>query len=743
MLKGKRSFFTELLISFLLLLCIPIITILLILWQSNRIVKEQVLDIESKSLHLYVEQLEEVMGEMKEICHTLYSSEYCKMYASVNGVRDAWAYDLRTRIVNTLQGLDKSYYYDIFVYYYNDRIISSRYGPLNISDYYATYYSELTIDRELQTSFFNMLKTDYKKPMSHMIHDGKGNSYLSMTMGVRNKKSFNSNFTVCVVLSPEYLEQLLVMQKANEDSIFQVYNTEKNLMFSNNSVLEQEFSETHERWANGAYNTWLDRDNYMIQVKQSAELDNYYVYAVSKELFWSTLEGLRIWGYMGAVLCMLISILFAYRSAVRAYRPVGNIMEHLNRRRGNNLQGATKSEFLHIMSFMENQEKVLKEKNKISREWFLHGLLEGKDKNVNAEVLKENNIVFQNNRFLVCIIQAEILQAEMEELCSFTVQNVLEELCSLVGKAYFVGFAKNRYALLVNISATDTEIYDALQQGQEFLKQKFQIVLSIGYSDCHEGISAIPEAYKEAQEAIRYRFLKGSGKLISYKEIKTRSAGYRNDEESKVYMLLLEYIESKKEEMDLSTFVEQLMYIYQMNEEMSVDVALVFKNEIVSALGRIMELCGYAEEEIRDVRKSMKNSATLSDFQQQLSCQITELCKRKVKRKSSDDVLEELKRLIDENYMDGELSITMLGAEIGMQPAHMSKIFKEKYGISLLDYIASVRIFHAKRLLRDERGSIQEIGEKAGFLSSQVFIRTFKKKEGITPGKYREMVEKG
>ena len=48
MRKGKRSFFSELLISFLLFLCIPIITIMLILWQSNRIVKEQVLDIEDK-----------------------------------------------------------------------------------------------------------------------------------------------------------------------------------------------------------------------------------------------------------------------------------------------------------------------------------------------------------------------------------------------------------------------------------------------------------------------------------------------------------------------------------------------------------------------------------------------------------------------------------------------------------------------------------------------------------------------
>lgn len=743
MFKGKKSFFTELLISFLLLLCIPIITILLIFWQSNRIVKAQVQDIESKSLHLYVEQLEEVMGGMKDICHTLYSSEYCRLYASNNEVKDTWSYDLRNKVLNTLQSLDKSYYYDIFVYCYNDRVISSRYGSVNVEDYYATYYSDIIKDKQLTEAFLKILKTDYIKPKCHVINEGDENPFLCMTMGVRNKKSSQLNYTVCVVLNPEYLDQLLVMQKASADSVFQIYNTDRQLMFSNHPQAEEAFPAEDELWENPKRDIWMDRKEYMVQIKESEYLDNYYIYAVSKEVFWSTLSGLRIWGYMGAGLCMLISILFAYRSAVRAYRPVGNIMEHLNHRKDNTLQQTATSEFSHIMSFMENQEKALKEKRKISREWFLHGLLEGKDKNVNAEMLEENNIVFQNDKFLVCIIQAEILQAEMEDLSSFTVQNVLEELCGMVGKAYFVGFSKNRYALLINLSATDNELYDVLQQGQEFLRQKFQIVLSIGCSECHEGIQAIPEAYKEAQEAIRYRFLKGSGKLISYKDIKTHSAGYRNDEESKVYMLLLEYVESKKEEMDLNTFVEQLMYIYQMNEEMSVDVALVFKNEIVSALGRIMELCGFTEEETRGTRKNMKNAATLSDFQQQLSECIAELCKRSVKKRGNEDVLEELKRLIEANYTDGELSIAMLGAKIGMQPAHMSKIFKEKYGISLLDYIANIRVQHAKRLLREGKGSIQEIGEKVGFLSSQVFIRTFKKKEGITPGKYREMAEKG
>lgn len=743
MFKGKRSFFIELLISFLLLLCIPIITILLILWQSNKVVKEQIMDIENKNLSLYVEQLEEVMEEMKEICETVFATEECRLYAThpVNNTR--MDRELRAKVKNLLKNQLGSKYFDVFVWYNrNNKVISGKYDVMDIANYYATYYSNYIIKDKETDAFLNILKADCIGSTCHIINSDNGKQFLCMTIGERESRNPVADYTVCIVLDPTYLEQLLVMQNENSDIVFQVYNSEKELLISNNSKQDWLYMIEPMVWEEGVRGVWLDEKDYMIQIRESLILGNSYVYVVSKEVFWSTLRWLRIWGFAGACLCVLISIIFAYRSAARAYRPVGNIMEFLNCKKGNISPETEKSEFLHIMSFVENQEKALKRKNKISREWFLHGLLEGKYEHVDEALLEENKVSFISERFVVCIIHADILNTKMEDLCSFTVQNVLEELCNIVGKAYFVGLSQNRYALLINTSGEDSELYKALQEGQEFLGQKFQIVLSIGYSDSHEGIHTISEAYKEAQETIRYRFLLGSGKIICYKDIKARNPGYRNDEESKVFMLLLEYIENRKEGDDLDSFVDQLMYVYQMNEEMSMDVALVFKNEIISALVRVMELCGYEEENIRVACASLKKATTLSDFQQQLSARIVELCKRNVKRAGRDDVLEKLKLLINESYSDTELSITMLGNQIGMHPTHMSKIFKEKYGVSLLDYIASVRISHAKRIIREEGSSIRETGEKTGFLSNEVFIRTFKKKEGITPGKYKEMIER-
>lgn len=54
-----------------------------------------------------------------------------------------------------------------------------------------------------------------------------------------------------------------------------------------------------------------------------------------------------------------------------------------------------------------------------------------------------------------------------------------------------------------------------------------------------------------------------------------------------------------------------------------------------------------------------------------------------------------------------------------------------------------VGIQEAKYLIKTGRNTmnISDVSEKAGFTNVNTFIRIFKKYEGITPGKYKEMVQ--
>jgi AraC-like DNA-binding protein len=102
-----------------------------------------------------------------------------------------------------------------------------------------------------------------------------------------------------------------------------------------------------------------------------------------------------------------------------------------------------------------------------------------------------------------------------------------------------------------------------------------------------------------------------------------------------------------------------------------------------------------------------------------------------------ENVCTQALEYIEENYSDSQLTLTMMGDMLGMTPSYLSKLFKDKYQLSIPDYISRTRINHAKRQLRETNCSIQEIAQDNGFLNSNSFIRVFKKQEGITPGVYR------
>jgi AraC-like DNA-binding protein len=66
--------------------------------------------------------------------------------------------------------------------------------------------------------------------------------------------------------------------------------------------------------------------------------------------------------------------------------------------------------------------------------------------------------------------------------------------------------------------------------------------------------------------------------------------------------------------------------------------------------------------------------------------------------------------------------------------------FKEKFGITPLDYINKERIKLAKQLLSDKRNTITSVSNQCGFSDVNYFVRLFKKSEGITPGIYKSCI---
>jgi AraC family transcriptional regulator len=91
-----------------------------------------------------------------------------------------------------------------------------------------------------------------------------------------------------------------------------------------------------------------------------------------------------------------------------------------------------------------------------------------------------------------------------------------------------------------------------------------------------------------------------------------------------------------------------------------------------------------------------------------------------------------------ESNLDKDISLGDLARLAGLSRFHFLRSFKKTTEETPYQYLLSRRIERARSLLMESKISVTEIASAVGFKDSTQFIRAFRKKIGVTPGRYRE-----
>lgn len=101
------------------------------------------------------------------------------------------------------------------------------------------------------------------------------------------------------------------------------------------------------------------------------------------------------------------------------------------------------------------------------------------------------------------------------------------------------------------------------------------------------------------------------------------------------------------------------------------------------------------------------------------------------------DVVEEIVHYIEENYADEDLSLNLLASHVNFSPNHLSMIFSQQTGQTLIKFLTEFRMNKAKEMLRCTGKRSSVIGLEVGYRDSHYFSYLFKKTQGMTPTQYR------
>lgn len=105
--------------------------------------------------------------------------------------------------------------------------------------------------------------------------------------------------------------------------------------------------------------------------------------------------------------------------------------------------------------------------------------------------------------------------------------------------------------------------------------------------------------------------------------------------------------------------------------------------------------------------------------------------------KSEFEIIKEMSDYIN-NFYDSNLQINLLQRKSGLTAAKLQEGFKLMHGLTICEYVRSVRLTKAENLISKSELNISEIVYSLGFSSRSYFSKIFKEKFGCSPTTYKK-----
>lgn len=100
------------------------------------------------------------------------------------------------------------------------------------------------------------------------------------------------------------------------------------------------------------------------------------------------------------------------------------------------------------------------------------------------------------------------------------------------------------------------------------------------------------------------------------------------------------------------------------------------------------------------------------------------------------DLSQQIEQYITANICE-DLSIDHLCGRFEISRSEIYRLFEQRFGTSVADFIRNKRIFMAEELIRNTDQKISEIAQTVGFYDYNYFSKVFRKSYGVSPREYR------
>lgn len=318
-------------------------------------------------------------------------------------------------------------------------------------------------------------------------------------------------------------------------------------------------------------------------------------------------------------------------------------------------------------------------------------------------------------------IQKLLIRNKYEYSISF-----IHYLCNVI--IYFYGNEVNK-------------AYNYALQIKEQINQELNIEVDVGIGMVQSGFSGISSSYKQSEDAISARVIKGRNSCITYEEFAQIKKA--NQESSDInwqdFIFSVENCFESKVDEYLNEFV---LFIYKSGITDTGYLKLMAMNILAKAATvltkhgkNLGQLIGeeYLYEQVSKIETVTEMKECLAIFIKQI-LEFSDSIRTKKSNKIVDQALE----FIENNLYDQTLTLKTIAGKIFSNESYLSRVFKKEMGESLIEFITRKRIEKSIILLNTTDLKAYEIAEQVGISDPHYFSICFKKHVGVTIREYKK-----
>ncbi|HHW48913.1 MAG TPA: helix-turn-helix transcriptional regulator [Clostridiaceae bacterium] len=780
LMKKRNKVFISWLRSYVIVLVIPLIIGSLLYVQSIKIIDEEVNKVHQASLGQMKTLLDSSLVEIERISSALSLDNRVRglMYKKT-GLTPDHVYSLYElqKYMSYLK-LSNSNIEGIYIYFRDSDYILSDFKRVTSDDYDDIIRSEFGMDTAQWLEMMHSGVTDDYRIIK--VDDGNGQIsskvvYIRPVPGIDFK---SPSAKVAILMDGAKLESVLRNAQWTPSATIAIID-EKNEFICSGSMenLPDFMLYSSLGSAHAIFKEQYNGKKVVVTHVRSTVNNWEYASIMPTEIFMEKVEYIKLMIAVYILVCLLFGFIIVFYLARRNYKPLKNLTQVIGYS-DHQYVDANDNEFVFLEKAMLElikekdslKDKLTQQKDAMRNNFFAN-LMRGRfsDELSVLDSCELYDVKFSGEGFLVMIFQIDKIdnyngmiyknygdKFEDVDIINSMIKYVNEELEEEKLPIYLAE-VDGRMCCLVNINLnhdgnkephTARDVVEKIALRTIKLLEMLGLTVSVAVSRIHPEIKGIAKAYSEAMDVIEYKLLADDiNPIIYYDEVfRLRKLGLEEsiifNKERQFANCIINKDFNGAEEILNDIIVNDIL---KTTPSLQIVKCRVFGllNIMMNALGEIRIKMNAKMFDDFDIVRRLTDCKSISEIQKQINDIFQMLSKEYYKKVdmnlSLNEKYDKIVKYVKENYNDPNISVSNISVVSGISISSMSRLFKKNMGMGLLDYIHKLRIDKAKELIKSTNMNLKDIAKKVGYYNDVAFIRAFKRYEGVTPGKFRDM----